>query len=413
MRHFSKRSGFRASMALCGTLALTAGCGKSGETDAMKQDTPVSQTPQQSSAPDPAANNAPVPRGPNDALIFHDKSAGSWLAPAAAAFNQTQGGGKIVLQPMGSREGRDDILYAKDQAHPALWIPGDRYWIDKLRDDSANPTVTGKSGASVVAGKDLLRTYVVLVVRADRAEILEAALRQPKYTGHTWKMLADAATGWTALNGPADWGKLKMAQSNPLKSNSGMLALALLYREFRRDSPTKNYDSPEFAAYMAQVEGTVGRFADTTSDALKQLTDGADRPDLAVAYESEALMALDKGMTGYRIVYPMPTIPVTVPVAVIEAGWVTDAQKKMGQDFSYYLQTDAVQEKAFDFGYRPVAASLAPQLKAYIGATKRQAAGFQPAPETKGSETPSKEKEGLIYAWSQWYAKASGAASGR
>ena len=139
---------------------------------------------------------------------------------------------------------------------------------------------------------------MVLVVREDRASVLEAAARQPKYAGHTWRMIAGAASeGWTALGGPTEWGKLKMAQSNPLKSNSGMLTLALLYREFRRDNPAQNYDSPEFLAYMAKVEGAVSHFADTTSDALKDLTDGAEnqnKPDIAVAYESEALAALGK-----------------------------------------------------------------------------------------------------------------------
>lgn len=258
-------------------------------------------------------------------------------------------------------------------------------------------------------GKDLLNTYVVLAVREDRASVLEAAARQPKYAGHLWRLIAEAAAGgWTALGGPTEWGKLKMAQSNPLKSNSGMLTLALLYREFRRDNPTKNYDSPEFLAYMAKIEGAVSHFADTTSDALKDLTDGADKPDIAVAYESEALAALEKGLTGYRIVYPAPTIPVLVPIAPVSAAWMTDAKKQTGQDFIYYLQSDAVQQKALDFGYRPVAPSLAPQIREYISATKRQAAGFQPAPQTAGSATTSKEKEGLIYVWSQWYNKATG-----
>ena len=199
-----------------------------------------------------------------------------------------------------------------------------------------------------------------------------------------------------------------MAQSNPLKTNSGMLTLALLYREFRRDNPVKNYDSPEFSAYMARVEGAVPHFADTTSDALKDLTESADKPDLAVAYESEALTTLEKGLTGYRIVYPAPTISVSVPVALVAAPWVTDARQQTGRDFIYYLQSDAAQQRALDFGYRPVAPSLAPQVKAYISATKRQAAGFQPAPQTAGSATTSKEKEGLIYVWGQWYDRATG-----
>ena len=260
------------------------------------------------------------------------------------------------------------------------------------------------------AGKDLLNTYVVLVVREDRASVLEAAARQPRYAGHTWRIFADAAGKWTALGGPAEWGKLKMAQSNPLRTNSGRLTIALLYREFRRDNPTKNYDSPEFSAALAIVEGAVPRFTDTTSDALKAPTENAsvEKPDLAVAYESEALTALEKGLTGYRIMYPAPPLLVAVPVASVAAAWVTDAKKQTRRDFIYYLQSDAMQQKALDFGYRPVATSLAPQVKAYINAIKRQAAGFQPAPVTAGSATTSKEEGGLIYVWSQWYGKASG-----
>ncbi len=410
MRRFYRGSDLSANFSrrfigLAALLAI-AGCGKSSETDNAAPTAPNAPT-----APVAVGTGDAAARGLQDVLVLHDKSAGAWLNPAADTFNQSHPKGKIFLTPVGSREGRDTLLYAKDATHPEMWIPGDNYWIDKLRADSANPKVMGRSGASVGAGKDLLHTYVVLVVREDRASVLEAAMRQAKYAGHTWRMIAEAsADGWTALGGPAEWGKLKMAQASPLKTNSGMLTLALMYREFRRDNSAKNYDSPEFAAYIAKVEGSVPHFAETTSDALKDLTENqtTDKPDIAVAYESEALTALEKGLTGYRIVYPAPTFEVSVPVALVTAAWVTDAKQQTGRDFIYYLQSDAAQQKALDFGYRPVAPSLAPQVKEYISATKRQAAGFQPAPQTEGTATDSKEKEGLIYVWGQWYAKATG-----
>lgn len=105
-------------------IALTVGCGKSGETG---NSAPPIAAPPVSGAPDGAQPADFTHRGPQDVLIQHDKSAGGWLAPAAEAFNQTQRKGKVFLTPVGSREGRDSLLYAKNATQPELWIPGDRY----------------------------------------------------------------------------------------------------------------------------------------------------------------------------------------------------------------------------------------------------------------------------------------------
>lgn len=341
-------------------------------------------------------------RKEQDILVLYERGAADWLMPIVEEFNNKQGDkGRILLATLGSREGRDQILYDKQQYEPDVWIPADRYWVDKLRRDATDQKVSGKSGATVAEGKPLLQTYLVLGMRDDRAKIFEAAMAD-KYKGHTWKLLSDIATkGWSAIGGPAEWGKLKLAQSNPLQSNSGMVALSLMYNEFHRDNPTKDLNSKEFEDFMQSIQGAVPNFTDTTSESLTAFLDDPTKFDAVVAYESDVIRELDAGKTGFKVLYPAPTAAIVLPITTVEGKWVTAPEKNMSQQFESMVLNDAAQEKAMTSGYRPVNSSLQTKVAETFGAASRLAAGIVATPDTTGSETDSKTKEGLIYNWDQ------------
>lgn len=381
---------------------------KGGPTMPVASPTPVAAA---SVAAAPVTEATPAPlaavlaeRKADDVLMLYERGAAGWIEPAADEFNKTQEKGRIVLTSLGSREGRDHILYDKEKVQPVLWNPGDIYWVDKLQADAANANLPAKSGATVDEGKALLKTNVVLIMKADRAKAFEAAMQKPQYRGKTWSLLRTAAEkGWSAIGGPAGAGNLKLAHSNPALSNSGMMTLALMYAEFQRNNPGKDFNSAEFKAAMSALESSAGgTFADTTADVMEAVR--SDKADVAVVYEADAVRALENGdAAGFRIVYPSPTAEVILPAAIVEGKWVSEHQKKLASTFVDYLLSAPVQEQAIERGYRPAIPTLASDVDAFYDASVRKDAGMQRNPDAKGAEVDSKAKEALIFNWVTWY----------
>ena len=349
-------------------------------------------------APEVVAN--PAERAKADLLFMHGATAKQWLDGVVPEFNKTPGG-KVLLADLGTREARDHILYDKHKWQPDMWAPGDDYWIGKLQED-AKKGLPGSSGASIGEGTPVIRTYLCFIMPEDKAKAFEEAMTKPEYAGRTWALVADLVTkGWETIGAPADWGKLKIAQSSPLKSNSAMLALALMFNEYKRYNPGATINSAGFVDFMSRIEGGVGTFAPTTKEAMDSLFDRKTN-DLLIGYEAEAFqMFSDPTKSGYRIVYPSPTMLANVPVGVVEATWVDDTDSKRAAEFVNYLLTDDVQKKAMEAGYRPVGEGVQTDMETFFGMDERKAVGMLTKPDTEGSETDSATKSGLIYKWSQ------------
>jgi ABC-type Fe3+ transport system substrate-binding protein len=314
-----------------------------------------------------------------------------------------QSDGKIVLATMGSREGRDHVLYNKEKVHPAVWSPGDIYWIGKLQSDANDPAVTAKSGASVNDPKRLLNTYVVFLMPEDKAKLFEAASAKPEYAGKSWKLIHELATkGWSSIGGSADAGKLKLAQTDPTKSNSGMSALILMYQEWVKDNPGKSINDKGFLQWMGEIQSAVAEFPAATSKQIETFVSNPGSADTAIVYESDAVRAIDNGAQGMRIVYPSPTVAITVPASVVKAEWVSPEQEALGAKFVDYLMTDAVQEQAIKAGYRPANPTLSAKVTEMV--TAKQGVGVVATPKV-ADPADTKTREGLIFNWDQWHKK--------
>jgi hypothetical protein len=353
----------------------------------------------------PSLQTAVAERQADDILVLYEKGAHNWLSPIVEEFNKShEGQGRLLMASMGSREGRDHVLYDKEKIKPGIWIPADDYWVDKLRMDAANPKIGAKSGATIEQSKPFLRTYIVMLMHEDRARLFEAAMNRPEYAGHTWKLMRDLATkGWSTIGGSADQGKLKLAMANPGLSNSGMEALTLMYREFGRDNPGASINSPGFLRSAGEVCGAVASYADTTSNALQAYIDNPDNYDAVIVYESDAARLLKQEGSGHRVIYPSPTAELTLPVSVVKAPWLTQRQEEIARDFIETGTAEEAQQRAFEQGYRPTVASLARQVETMVAGPEYKGFGMKGAPDTRGTSADTKTKEGLIYNWVRWH----------
>ena len=347
-----------------------------------------------------------------DVLVYYEKTARAWIDKAAAEFDKAHQSENrhLVMDYRGSREGKQEILYNKKETgtsqyhvHPVVWNSADTYWPNKLNIDWRDPKFSHSgdivdSNATSVA---ILRTRYVLVMWKDRAQVFEQAMSLPKYQGKTWKLMRDLATeGWQAV-GKAEWGKFKMAQSNPVKSSSGMLTLALILEEYRREHPGATPSASGYLQFMRDIEGALTECPETTGKALEaMLKKGRSRVDMAVSYEANAIATVDKGQADIKIIYPAPTIIVNFPCVVLKnAPWVTPEDAAYGQEFIDYLLTREVQQRAPEYGFRPALEATRSVVDEAFETSARAAAGVLPDAAAQSYPSDVNVVNDLTYQW--------------
>jgi len=344
------------------------------------------------------------PTQTGDILFYYGRSTRQWMERAAEEFNkQHEGRWRIVLATKGSREGKQDILYGRGK--PVLWSPADVYWTDKLNLDWTSPRVGRRSEDVIGENRPILRSLFVLIMWEDRARVFEAAMRDPKYRDRTWTLLYDLATrGWSAIGGPARWGRLRLAQTEATESNSGQAVLALMFAEYRQSHPDADTADPGFLRFMRAIEGTVVEFRDTTSRMVEAFVNGGpEYADIALAYESNAIAAIDRGETNLRVVYPEPTVATDYPAAILRAPWVTSDQAEGARAFVDYLLTPEVQKRALETGFRPVLEELRGAVDTALARGRRAGAGFRLDARTVMRPVSTRLIDGLLYQWHKTY----------
>lgn len=337
--------------------------------------------------------------------MWYGRSLKDWLEGASDTFNKQHNGKfHVTLEYKASRDGKNGILYAGG-GQPVIWNPGDSYWVEKLTHDLANPRVKGRSGARAGATETITSTRLVFVMWDDRARVFKAAMQQPRYQQKTWQLLGDIATkGWKSVGGDASWGKLKLAQSNARESNSAQSILILMYTEYLRSHPDAPVTSAGFLQFMRQIEGAVGKFADTTSKALTQLQQaGKGQIDVAIVYEANAIKAFKNGNNGLQVVYPDPTITSEYPAMVVDAPWVNAAQKEGATTFINYLLSPEVQTQALQSGLRPALPELQSKVAEFFNQSSLQQAGIQLDTHLLLDRVSQSDIDSLLYTWTKNY----------
>ena len=153
---------------------------------------------------------------------------------------------------------------------------------------------------------------------------------------------------------------------------------------------------------MGDIERSVVKFQDTTSNVLKDLT--GNKADIAIAYEQNALAKVDEG-ENLQFIYPSPTVLIRFPAVVLNAPWVTPAQAKDGQKVIDYLLTPDVQKQLITKGFRPSRNDLRADIDRELNTGKRADAGFQISPNAVESAADVQAINDLQFRWNQLFGK--------
>src|SRR5262249_40782173 len=148
--------------------------------------------------------------------------------------------------------------------------------------------------------------------------------------------------------------------TDPTRSNSGLQALWSMTREFFRHGTTIGAEQllrSAYQTYLSGLEKGVKRFEPSTGTfMLDMVRFGPSKHDLAVVSASLAVaqIANARGLWGdLRVYSPQQAFWSDSPGAVLQAPWVTDAQRAAGGALRSYLRSRPVQERALSFGFRP------------------------------------------------------------
>ena len=283
----------------------------------------------------------------------------------------------------------------RDGPRPVIWSPAGSSWGAIL---NHRLQVQGEGAMAPADAKPFMVTPLVIAMPKPMAE----ALGHPETPIGFGDLLALAQNpeGW-ASKGHPEWGAFKLGKTNPNFSTSGLNATIAQYYAAtgkQSDLTLEDLNRPDVDAFMRGVESSVVHYGDITPTFLNGLYRN-DRAGLGLTYIS-AVAVEEKSILDYNAGNPdgildageqprKPRVPLVAiypkdgtlfsdnPFFILDASWVTPAQKKAARAFESFVQQENNQRKVLEFGFRPGNPAVA------IGQPIVKANGVDPAqPQT-------------------------------
>ncbi len=312
----------------------------------------------------PAASNEPIEVRVVTALPIE-----SWVTDAANQFNTEQHtlDGRAVhvtVVPMDGLAALNRFDSASFDQVPTAWIPDSRYLVEL-----ANAAYKDRNGRDVFLTDGEYRARPIALslfawgLYGSRARALEQ-----KFGQIDWKTIHDAAVapgGWPDLGGKPAWGFFKLVVPNPRKNVGGLAAMVAAAGEYY-DKPNisvADVTNPDFQKWLKELMGAVtaisGASAYTAEDfALLGYSVG----DGGQMLESDLLANMEGIANRWQdplvIRYPKYVTWFDFPFTVWMGSETSAAEKNAALEFQKYLLSKTVQEKAVNYGLRPVSADV-------------------------------------------------------
>lgn len=200
----------------------------------------------------------------------------------------------IELSAMDSESAADMI--ADREISPLVWIPASSAWtlrVNQARRAENLPDAYLTSGPYQIL--PVAESPTVFVGPRPRV-----ALLQTQCGGRlTWPCIRSAtitAGGWSALGGDPGWGLVKVGYANPLRTNTGLLALILMtYGYYDRPYGLNAGDitNTTYVDFVRDIGRSVTTFADSSAEWARGIvTRCPSFFDVALAYESVAATSI-------------------------------------------------------------------------------------------------------------------------
>jgi Ca-activated chloride channel family protein len=274
------------------------------------------------------------------------------IAPLVRQFNREghqSGGRPVFVDATVQASGDAAQKIAKGRMKPIAWSPASSLW-GRLLNFSADSSWVPPDNPSLV------RTPLVIAMW----EPLARALGWPKQKVGFKQILALALDkkGWSDYGKP-QFGQFKLGHTNPDFSTSGLDAVAAEYYAAtgkREGLTAADVNKPAVRQQIKDIERSIVHYGDTTDYFAAQLHKYGPAYASAVAMEEATLIAFNQHNRGTRLValYPREgTFYSDDPYIVLNAPWVTGAQKAAAGVFGAFLRQQITPAKAAQYGFRP------------------------------------------------------------
>ncbi|AUX48461.1 hypothetical protein SOCE26_099990 [Sorangium cellulosum] len=304
------------------------------------------------------ASAAPPPAAATEISMLYSSEKQEWVEAALADFRKEHPEIALRLKAMGSIEAAQAIVDGSEK--PTIFSPADSLVQNLLTSDWQTKHKTELFAASGdEAPQPVVITPLVFVVWEDRANALLKASRGEI----SWQVIHRAVKsneGWPAVGGQPAWGFVKLGHTDPTRSNSGLQALLLMTLDYHKKTSglaVGDLLNPKYQAWIGEVERGVPRFETSTGAFMTDMIRfGPSKYDIAVVYENLAIAQLENAQGRWgnlKVYYPATTLWSDHPIAVLQADWVTPAQRQAAGVWVRYLRSRPVQEKALVYGFRP------------------------------------------------------------
>jgi Ca-activated chloride channel homolog len=274
------------------------------------------------------------------------------IAPLVRQFNggdHESGGKPVFVEARVMASGEATTKIARGRIKPVAWSPASSLW-GRLLNFKTDSDYVPRDNPSLV------RTPLVIAMW----EPLARALGYPKQKVGFKQILALALAkkGWSDYGQP-QFGQFKLGHTNPDFSTSGLDAVAAEYYAAtgkREGLTVADVEKPAVRQEIKSIERSIVHYGDTTDYFAAQLKTYGPAYASAVAMEEVTLVDFNKGRTGTKLValYPREgTFYSDDPYIVLNAPWLTPAQKGAADAFGKFLQKQITPAKAATYGFRP------------------------------------------------------------
>jgi Ca-activated chloride channel homolog len=303
------------------------------------------------------------PRAPEGALavpFVYSPEKEKLLKPLIRRFNAsgTTVRGKPVFvegQVMSSGEAEDKI--ASQRLRPVAWSPASSLW-GRLLNFDADRLYVRPDNPSIV------RTPLVIAMWEPMADALGYPERPVGFEDIL--RLASSRRGWSAVGKP-EFGDFKLVHTNPDFSTSGLSAVVAEYYAAtgKREGLTeRDVTASRARRIVRDIERSIVHYGDTTLFIADQMRRNGPGYASAVAMEEVTLLDFnrDRGTQPPLVALypPEGTFYSDNPFIVLDAPWVSGAERAAAGRFQRFLAERIDPELAARFGFRPADLEQAP-----------------------------------------------------
>ena len=300
---------------------------------------------------DSSDTNAAAPHAPANAVrlpFAYSPEKEKLLEPLIREFNREDGEAFVEGEVVASGEAESKI--ADGRLEPVIWSPASSLWGRLLNFDADRPLAADDNPS-------IVRTPLVIAMWEPFAKALGWP-REPIGFEQVIS-LARSNQGFAEFGHP-EFGRFKLVHTNPDFSTSGLSAVVAEYYAAtgKKEGLTEaDVRSSKARRIVRDIERSIVHYGDTTLFIADQMRANGPGYASAVAMEEVTLLDFNKRRGSQpklvALYPPEGTFYSDNPFIVLNAPWVSSAQREAAQRFGEFLAERISPEVAARSGFRP------------------------------------------------------------